>query len=180
MEARLRYIDVDWRAGYGNGPVLALGVTGADGVPRTEDLTWRYAPLSGGGTLYHAAYGDLVKMLVHNPSDQHGFGGAPFDLTIADGSARRVYGPWSGRSSVLNSAVPEADHVTEAEWSGHLVMVRVSAVLRLSGGSPFAGFGLARIDGADVGPYYEACRPDGTLKRLPPGGPGHTRIRRIV
>ena len=56
------------------------------------------------GTLYVALERGVVMadMLYHDPGNENGFGGRAFTLEMQNGTTRRIKGPWSSNSGVVN------------------------------------------------------------------------------
>lgn len=68
----------------------------------TEDI--RFVKMANNrGHVYYGVSQEtgLVKQYFHNPNNQTGFGGAEFDLEMADGSTVEIKGPWSGSPDSL-------------------------------------------------------------------------------
>ena len=97
---QINSILVDWNEGNGNTPQFVITV---DNVA-PEDA-WRYHETkTPSGTLYYATVGHLVRFMFHNPSHEHGYGGATFTLTMhGTGEVRKVKGPWSSNSKTVNT-----------------------------------------------------------------------------
>ena len=81
-------VKVDWYEQFDNQPCLEIGV---DAIP--QDLVY-----SRKGPYYYCEKDGMVKFLVDNPGDHHGFGGRHFELKMDDGSTKTLIGPWSGNA----------------------------------------------------------------------------------
>jgi hypothetical protein len=53
------------------------------------------------GGVYRAKCGDVVSYLYYDKPG-NGYGGRVFEVIMADGTARRLKGPWSSRAGVVN------------------------------------------------------------------------------
>jgi len=68
----------------------------------------------GSRTLYWACDEEsgFVEFFAHDPSDEVGYGGRIFKVTMQDGSKIEVKGPWSSRNSIMNLYFPHSIEVT--------------------------------------------------------------------
>ena len=91
-----------------------------DRVPKLSE--YRFEERDGN---YRAERDGLVSFLAYQGPGE-GFGGAVFPVTMTDGSERKLLGPWSSRSSVVNPAFPDRSPCVEViledaagmRWSG--------------------------------------------------------------
>lgn len=59
------------------------------------------APDGEARTLYYGEWDGFVRICVHDPKNQRGYGGREFRFHMRDGTQRLVKGPWSGGSGLL-------------------------------------------------------------------------------
>ena len=98
--------DVDWFHDSDNLPILKATV---DKLPSRSAFRYERITLST-GTFYWAESDDLVSFFFHDPKDQKGYGGAPFDLALATGGRGvLIKGPWSSSEGFANS-LPMVPH----------------------------------------------------------------------
>lgn len=93
-------VSVNWHREYANDPDLVIHL--AHEAPGLDQYRFDALELECGTVLYYGTCGQLVRFFAHDPSNESGFGGGEFVLTMHDGSQRTIRGPWSSRSSVMN------------------------------------------------------------------------------
>lgn len=95
----MRYVShsVNTHANFANRPTIELMV---DALPKLED--YRYEKR---GNLYFAELeGNVSFFSWTGPGNEDGYGGRSFPITMIDGTAVTLKGPWSSRSAVMNAA----------------------------------------------------------------------------
>lgn len=96
----IRNVRIDWMLKYDSNPFLCVDIDGY------ERPTFRYEAIPvGGSTFYHARVGEEVRFMIHNPRDEHGYGGAKFELPMADGRVATFRGPWSSNTATYHRLV---------------------------------------------------------------------------
>jgi hypothetical protein len=82
-------------------------------------------------TLYWGQTNGFVSFYAHIPDDESGYGGRVVDLTMMDGSVRKVKGPWSSRPDIMNEEgfPPCVDCIVLCPMGTSGQMVRFSANL---------------------------------------------------
>lgn len=118
----IRNVRIDWMLEYGNGPHLTVEIDGYD----RHAFRYEAIPIEG-CTFYHARIGDVVRYMIHNPSDEHGFGGARFELPMMDGRVATFRGAWSSSSPVYQRLVGGA-RVVEVGSNEGALCITVEAV----------------------------------------------------
>ncbi len=89
-------IEVDWNEAYGNSPEFLVCV---DELP--DRKLFRYEQKE---TLFFAEYEGLVDFYSWNGTPSDGFGGRTFEITMKNGTKKKLIGPWSSRAGVMNHA----------------------------------------------------------------------------
>lgn len=87
-------------------PWRDLRVT-VDRIPELNEFIFEAFPTGDGSTLYVGTCGVLVRQFVHNPSNEHGFGGSKLTLRMRNGETVTIKGPWSSRAEVTNEYCPD-------------------------------------------------------------------------
>ncbi len=88
---------VNWMLDLDNSPRLMITV---DKIPELRDLRFEER-----GGLYFAEKGGFVQHFAwRGPGNERGYGGATCDIIMTDGSHRKLLGPWSSGSHVMNAA----------------------------------------------------------------------------
>jgi len=85
---------VDWMKDYDNDPTLSIVVSS---IPNPESFYYKEFE-----NLYFSEYKGFVQYFSYDKPG-NGFGGATFNIKMVDGSSKQLVGPWSSRSSVMNS-----------------------------------------------------------------------------
>lgn len=120
--------DVKWTA-FANPAMTQVLV---DAIPNYQSMLYDTADLGNGQTAYFAEQDGYVSFYIHDASNENGFGGASFALTLRDGSDVVLRGPWTSRPDVMTAlGFPESvdvsitDRPTDFERgffrSGHLL-----------------------------------------------------------
>lgn len=110
---------IDWSATFSGAPTLRLQL---DGEP--DYSAFRYAMR---GRLYFAEHDGIARYFVEDPGNQHGYGGAVFNVVMTDGTRRAIKGPWSGNpGSVRAAGFPDVIDVS----SNHCGMSVLVSALR--------------------------------------------------
>lgn len=92
---KVRNIAIDWMEGWGNDPEIYVLV---DKMPDFDEYLFEKR-----GSLYFAEKEGLVRFFSYTRPGE-GFGGTEFKLKMKDGSTTVLKGPWSSRSSAMNTA----------------------------------------------------------------------------
>jgi hypothetical protein len=128
--------EVNWYEGWANDPVLVIHV---DNWPRGDEFKYQVLNRQG-SDLYWAHHPDgAVSFHCHNRSNQNGYGGAIFELNMLDGSSKKIRGPWSSRSGVMNNYFPHSTEVqikeesTGYNLSGHISIELAERVANMAG-----------------------------------------------
>ena len=103
---------INWMENWDNHPSFYMTV---DKFPSHEETRYRAYPVPGRGkaTLYVSDNQEFVQFLLHDPSNEDGYAGRVFNLTMEDGSVVKVTGPWSSNpDSVFRSTNGEIDCVS--------------------------------------------------------------------
>lgn len=89
--------EVNWNNAWSNEAGLTIFVA------KYKDLNYRFQKK---GNLYFACDDKtgFVEYFAYDPTDHEGFGGRIFELKMKDGSIKKLSGPWSSRSEVMNEA----------------------------------------------------------------------------
>lgn len=102
---------IEWFEGFCNEPELCVTV---DSLPPRESL--RYG--RNGNSYFASTEEGYVSFFYEDKRDKEGYGGAKFDLTMLDGSAVTLVGPWSGNGSGMRAAgFPQSYPVTATDLS---------------------------------------------------------------
>ncbi len=104
-------ISVDWMHDYSNDPRIFVDLDACDTL-QTKKYVYDFKQCKD-GTAYFAVDGVFASFMFHDPRNQAGYGGSVFDLTMSDGTIRKVKGPWSSSDSAMASlGFPETVGVT--------------------------------------------------------------------
>ena len=103
LEATIKGLTYDWCEGLGNhpriAPVLVDSVAYYNRVSPDEFVYTQY------GSRWLGRHPSGLREFISHTGSRHnegGFGGAKFTLNMADGSKRKLIGPWSGRAGIYN------------------------------------------------------------------------------
>lgn len=92
---RILALKVDWHEQFATSPSLNVLVSK---IPNLRDLRYK----SPDNRMYFAEKDGFVNFFVHQPSNESGYGGRTFHITMEDGEKRSIKGPWSSRSGCFN------------------------------------------------------------------------------
>lgn len=103
---RIISAEINWMEDWANDPNL---IVYTDKILRLEDFRYQqYGPLY---FAFDLKSGQCSYFAYQGPGN--GYGGAHFDLQMRDGTRQKLIGPWSSRSSVMNSnGFPHSVEVT--------------------------------------------------------------------
>lgn len=126
---RILRVEVEKAIGYANRPTWTVYT---DRQPEDRDfLPYTEYPVLRGTRMfiaYGTGGGAFVRYLLHNPENEHGYGGRLFRLPVVGGVAE-IVGPWSSRAAVVNALpvpFPVVD-VTVRSEDGTLASLAVRA-----------------------------------------------------
>jgi hypothetical protein len=105
---------VEWYEGYANDPKLKITV---DKWPEDEDFEFKVLNREGSDLYWAQHSSGAVRFYCHNRSNEHGYAGSVFELKMDDGTTRKIRGPWSSRSGVMNNYFPHSVEVHVHEKS---------------------------------------------------------------
>lgn len=93
-------VQIDHHEGYANSPTFDVYV---DKLPSRDELIYAECLIKH-STLYLAITKDgYASYMLHNPSNESGFGGSKFTFKVLNSDEPRVIrGPWSSRAGIVN------------------------------------------------------------------------------
>jgi hypothetical protein len=158
MEAQVnRIIEVkpDWIERYSNRPRWGVSF---DSVPKMEALRYKVKE-----DHYLATLDDYADFFAWTPgSNNGGYGGRSWPVTLLTGEEVTVRGPWSSRSGLINK-IFDSTPVVEAHYKSTSCAITIAGLLRWFKENPGCGFGLAKVQMFGDEIYYEPTRK-GRLK----------------
>ena len=115
MLYEIKDMQVEWSVRYANTPTIQVLF---DRLPE-DVLSWPHEIIEQeGGRFYLAKAHGLVHFLYESDHDRQGYGGAIFNITLMDGSVRKVVGPWSSNAAAVNRFLPEEEQCIEITYTG--------------------------------------------------------------
>lgn len=94
----IKSIEINWYEGYGNAPQITIFVD-----KRPKNFIYVLKPVRDNQTIYFAESTDgICHFYLHNTKNEGGFYGREYELNLADGSKKKIKGPWSSRAEVMN------------------------------------------------------------------------------
>jgi len=120
---------VNWNNQWGNDSKITIT------VDKFKDPNYKYKQK---GNLYFAydSKTGLVSYYAYNPKDHEGYGGQIFELQMLNGKIKKLKGPWSSRSEVMNDAgfIPNTEiTIEESEsslYSGAMTNDKITRVMK--------------------------------------------------
>lgn len=92
--------------GYANLPLLLYDDAGSIGYEldniHNQQVFRVFKEYGLYSTLYISDNTPLITFFAHNKKDENGYCGRVFNITMEDGEARKIRGPWSSRPGVFN------------------------------------------------------------------------------
>lgn len=82
--------------------------------------------------VYRADMGDFVRFFSWTEPST-GYGGKVFTVLMADGSVRKLKGPWSSRESVVNTIFDDKEPIIHVVCDSCSMAVKVSALEKVMG-----------------------------------------------
>jgi len=92
-------LEINWNNRWGNDVGIVLK------VKNLERPKFKYESKRRGRHTLFFAYDrktGLVNYYAYDPRDKTGFSGAVYELPLKNGKTRKIVGPWSSRSEVMN------------------------------------------------------------------------------
>lgn len=118
---------IDWMRGYANYPNLVITV---DRLPDRKNLRYETRK-EGTNTAYFAQDGDFITFFYHIPSNENGYGGSVFPITLKNGESISVRGPWSSNSQYMNMYFTPSVEVSIIERDGPYRNVNFAGHIRM-------------------------------------------------
>ena len=122
-----RYLGVEWFETWANDPVLRIFMT--EDRQSTNLALMRYEQK---GDDFWAEHKGLVRFF-HYPGPGNGYGGRSFTITMKNGSARVLKGPWSGSCREMNKIFPESMpcsiHTEKGRYAGSILVEKARLLI---------------------------------------------------
>lgn len=157
---KIKHVDIDWHPGFANAATFIVTVEG-----EWSEKGLRYEQR---GDCYFGHLDGTVRFFAYS-SPGRGYGGHAFNIQMMDGTEKKLIGPWSSRSSVMNKLGFEPSteaRIIDDRYSCIGGAVTIKALTSFLKAHPELNIKVIKtVDSSGEISYHPAeVQPDGSLK----------------